>query len=165
MVLTAGLLAWYGNGMSHFRGIVASTKHLQSRGAIVEWYLRSWPQFDQVTRISLQGTQPTAEDLRVLGGLTDLAWLSLARTPVTDDDLARLATLESLQELDLSETAISDAGLMTLARLPHLATVKVGGTKVTPKGVATFVTERPGVNVVLEVTKAHEVKEPATTSY
>lgn len=154
MFLAAGLLAWYSNGMSRYRSIVAATTQLQNQGAIVEWYLQSWPSFDKVTRISLRGTRPTGDDLRVLSGLTDLAWLSLADTWVNDADLAGLDALVNLQELDLSGTPIGDEGLASLARLPRLSVVKVGGTRVTSEGLMKFHNLRPEVTLVVKATGA-----------
>jgi hypothetical protein len=158
MFLAAGLFAWYANGMSRYRTLVAATTQLQRQGAMVEWYLQSWPAFDQVTRISLRGTRPTPDDLRVLSSLTDLAWLSLARTPVEDADLTGLESLVNLQELDLSETAIGDEGLAWLARLPRLGVVKVGGTQVTLDGLMRFHELRPEVVLVVKPTGASEVE-------
>jgi hypothetical protein len=164
MFLTAGLLAWYSNGMSHYRALVAATTQLKTRGAIVEWYLRPWPQFDKVTRISLRGTQPTSDDLRILSGLTDLAWLSLARTPVTDADMAGLGSLVNLQEIDLSETQIGDEGLLMLARLPNLSIVKVGGTRVTVDGLMALHAIRPDLTMVEKATSAFDIEQASSTA-
>lgn len=154
MLLTAVLFAWYANGMSRYRSIVRATDQLQQRKAIVEWHLQAWPRFDEVTRISLRGTEPTAEDLATLGKLTDLAWLSLAKTPFADRDVPMLAGLVNLQELDLSETQVTDEGIQQLAGLPWLSVLKVGGTGVTPAGAERLRSKVPGLEINLTPTQA-----------
>jgi len=156
MFLSAVLFAWYANGMSRYRSIVRATTQLQNRGAIVEWHLQGWPRFDEVTRISMRGTQPTAEDLTTLGSLSDLAWISLARTPLEDRDLQLLEGLVNLQELDLSETRVTDEGIQELAQLPWLSVLKVGGTGVTPAGAERLRSKLPGLEISLTPTQAAE---------
>jgi len=116
-------------------------------------------QLRDLETLDLYGVEMDAEDMRHLGGLTNLRVLVLSRTrtsgsclvhlggmqkleslavrlnSVGDDDLRHLRGLTALRHLDLSCTRIGDAGLKHIAAMRQIETLRLGDTDITDKGL------------------------------
>jgi len=111
----------------------AALAAVQATGALALPLARQSP----LVRVDFQrlGRPLEADDLATLSGLTEqVTWLSLAGTEVSDDDLAQVAALTNLVRLDLSNTGITDAGLAHLAGHGRLEYLNLYGTGVTDEG-------------------------------
>lgn len=108
---------------------------VQATGALALPLARQSP----LVRVDFQriGRPLTGEDFDALGALSEqITWLSLAGTEASDDDLAQVAQLVNLVRLDLSNTGVSDAGLAHLAGHGRLEYLNVYGTGITDEGLA-----------------------------
>ena len=112
----------------------AALAAVQSTGALALPLARQSP----LVRVDFQriGRPLTGDDLALLAGLSEqVTWLSLGGTEVRDDDLAHVAKLVNLVRLDLSNTGITDAGLAHLANHGRLEYLNLYGTAVTDEGL------------------------------
>ncbi len=79
----------------------------------------------------------TDDDLRAIGGITQLKSLDLRDLQITDAGLAHLARLTRLTDLDLTGCpAVTDAGLAHLHGLPALVNLRIYDSQITPTGIA-----------------------------
>jgi len=78
------------------------------------------------------------EDLKSVGQLRYLRFLSLEANPVTDEGVVHLEKLSRLETLNLSNTAITDRSLNVLIKLPKLRDLDVSGTNISADGVKTL---------------------------
>jgi beta-lactamase regulating signal transducer with metallopeptidase domain len=74
-------------------------------------------------------------DAAIIGQLPELSRLSLQRSNVTDEDLQQFKGLKKLTALNLWDAKISDAGVAAIAELSALQTLQLGGTGITDDGL------------------------------
>src|SRR5262249_25118598 len=75
------------------------------------------------------------EDVKVVGELQQLVYLSLMGTQITDAGLAHLKGLARLDKLVLGQTGITDAGLAHLLGMPRLQELGLWDLSITDKGL------------------------------
>jgi beta-lactamase regulating signal transducer with metallopeptidase domain len=92
-------------------------------------------QLPELSRLSLQRSNVTDEDLQQLKGLKKLTALNLWDTKIGDAGVAALAELSTLQNLQLGDTGITDDGLKSIARLTALRELDLARTKITDAGL------------------------------
>lgn len=78
---------------------------------------------EEVTRIDLASTAVTDESLKLLAGLTNLAYLDVSFTKVTHEGLKPLAGLKKLALIQLDDSQVTAAMLGTLREMGMLHTL------------------------------------------
>ncbi|UAY53533.1 FN3 associated domain-containing protein [Ferruginibacter albus] len=92
---------------------------------------------NNIVSLQLNKMPVTDEDLKVIGGFTNLRDLNLSFTAVKGDGLKYLSTLQQLQHLSLSGTAVSISSLKALSQLKKLRSLEIWNTTITTKDLAT----------------------------
>lgn len=86
----------------------------------------------KLSRLWLEDTPLTDDDLAALGTVARLRWVILSGTKITDAGLTHLHSLRKLETLWLDRTDVSDAGVLGLAVLTNLSGVPVRQTRCNP---------------------------------
>ena len=85
------------------------------------------------------GLEFSAEDMREVGKLNNLRWLTIPSAMIGDADMVHLKGLSRLFRLNLAGTSITDAALPAIAKLPRVEWLDLSRTKVTDKGLPLLV--------------------------
>ena len=91
---------------------------------------------NNIVSLQLSKMPVTDEDLKIIGGFSNLRTLNLAFTNIKGEGLQYLAPLQHLQQLSLSGTGVTVNQLKPLAQLKKLKTVELWNTAVTEKDQA-----------------------------
>lgn len=105
------------------------------------------PIAEQITWLDLRNTNIT--DFSSLAKLPNLSRLHLEQSAVTDEDLVHLTGLEHLEYLNLYATEITDEGLKHLEQLPNLKTLYLWQSKVSEAGAQALVQKVSGLEINL----------------
>jgi hypothetical protein len=97
--------------------------------------------------LSLEPCGITDEGIKHLEDLPHLESLRLTHTAITDDGLVVLLKLPQLKNLDLRSTDVSDAAIGVLSQCHRLQTLDLQMTNVTPEGVATLRERLPNCQI------------------
>jgi hypothetical protein len=97
--------------------------------------LASLPERELCTRLWLDSSGVTDDDLKEVAKLNQLQWLALYRSKVTDAGLRHLTGLTKLRRLGLHDTQVSDEGMKEVARLKQLQYLGLGATQVGDAGL------------------------------
>ncbi|HEX5105694.1 MAG TPA: hypothetical protein VFV87_17865, partial [Pirellulaceae bacterium] len=89
----------------------------------------------QIVGLGLAEFELRPGDAAIVGQLPELSRLSLQRSNVTDEDLQQFKALKKLTTLNLWDTKISDAGIAAMSELTSLERLQLGGTDVTDAGL------------------------------
>jgi len=108
----------------------AAQKMLKARGAKL-----NNDDLSNVTRITLDHSDVTDDDLKLLKAIPQLTHLRLSDTGIGDAGLAHLATLTKLRVLKIDKTKVSGQGLKHLAPLTHLTELYMAKTALTDEGL------------------------------
>lgn len=100
---------------------------------IMKGGLKNLSGLKNLTRLNLNYTNTTDEEVADLVALTNLKDLRLANTQITDAGLVSVGKLKELELLYLFGTKVSDAGLQNLKDLKHLRNLMVSSKQVTPQ--------------------------------
>jgi hypothetical protein len=92
--------------------------------------------FDQVIQVygwgpHDDGLRCTDHELKLIGELPAIEYLSLIGSDITDDGMQHVARLANLRELSLVHTSITPSGMAQLAKLDKLETLMLAGEWVT----------------------------------
>jgi hypothetical protein len=98
----------------------------------------SWTRaFPSLTQLDLTAAHINDEDLKVIGGMRQLNFLSLYdASNVTDQGIAHLAGSPSLETLWLSGTQVSDTGIGHVARCHSLTNLGLADTSISDDALA-----------------------------
>ena len=102
---------------------------------------------NRVTKIDLNSTKTTDDDLKLLGSLTALEALDLGKTKITDAGLVHLKGLKNLRSLNLAFDEVTDEGLPHLKGLTKLTSLYLVFTKVTKKGTDELKMAVPDISI------------------
>lgn len=108
---------------------------LNHTGGITPNGLAGLAKANDLTKVSLQGSETTNQHLASIKTLTNVKQIQFLRTSVTGDGLANLAGLTQLEHLDLAGHEIDDASLVHLKGLKSLNSLDLGGSSVTDAGL------------------------------
>ena len=122
-----------------------AVRHVEKLGGKVD--IRPSDSGNRVTKIDLNSTKATDDDLKLLGLLTALESLDLGKTKITDAGLAHLKELKNLRSLNLAFDDVTDAGLVHLKGLTKLESLYLVFTKVTKKGTDELKTALPNLSI------------------
>ncbi|MFK7848937.1 MAG: c-type cytochrome domain-containing protein, partial [Rhodothermales bacterium] len=87
-------------------------------------------QTDQITSLSLVGSEVSDDALFHISQLPDLRSLYLAYTSIDGSGLAYLTNAQALERLNISNTLVTNESIMYLTKLPALREVYLHGTKI-----------------------------------
>jgi hypothetical protein len=93
------------------------------------------PEPELCIRLWLDGSGVTDDNLKEIGGLTQLQWLALYRNELSDAGLKYLTGLKELRRLALSGTHVTDKGMEELTKLKHLQMLAISSTQLTDTGL------------------------------
>lgn len=88
-----------------------------------------------LTKLNLEGSGISDDELRHISGLSRLEELSLSSTRITDDGLNHLNNLPRLKELHLDSTNVTDDGLHYLRDLSNIEVLSLHSTDITDDGL------------------------------
>ena len=108
---------------------------LNHTGGITPNGLAGLAKANDLTKVSLQGSETTNQHLASIKTLTNVKQIQFLRTSVTGDGIINLAGLTQLEYLDLAGHSIDDASLVHLNELKSLNFLDLGGTSVTDAGL------------------------------
>jgi len=117
-----------------------STTRVSDRGAM------HLPRADLLESLDLGGTR--VEDLRPLGGLHHLRFLSLRKLAVDEDDVRHLAGLTALRHLDLGETRVSSDVVPHLDPMTELAELYLDTTSIEDDAVVALAAHHPHLRLL-----------------
>ncbi|MEZ4826196.1 MAG: c-type cytochrome domain-containing protein [Bacteroidia bacterium] len=103
------------------------------------------PLAQQITWLDLR--YASIEDYSVLAQLPNLSRLHLEQTAVTDQDLAHLSGLKHLEYLNLYGTGITNEGLRHLENLTELKSLYLWQTKVDKAAAEALMAKIPGLTI------------------
>ena len=75
------------------------------------------------------------DDLKVVGALVNLKWLSINNTEITDAALAHAADLPKLEVLNLDDTGVGDGALEHVGKITTLKRLHLNHTRVSNEGL------------------------------
>lgn len=93
----------------------------------------------RLTRLTLQGSNVSDDDLRHLARLTNLEELNLWHTGVGDAGVTSISGMTTLKSLQLGDTRITDAAVRELSKLTELRQLALARTKITDDGLKSLV--------------------------
>ncbi|MFT6809303.1 MAG: putative membrane protein [Saprospiraceae bacterium] len=105
---------------------------------------------DYIIYLDLGGEDIKRNDWEELAQLTNLSRLKLNNSSITDDQLEFVKELKNLESLNLYGTMITDESVIHLAQLTGLKRVYLWNTKFTPEGVAELQEALPELEIVFE---------------
>jgi serine/threonine protein kinase len=106
-----------------------------------------------LTRLNLQGSNISDDDLRHLSRLTNLEELNLWHTRIGNAGVAAIVGMTSLKSLQLGDTKITDSALPDLGKLTELRQLALARTKITDEGLKSLVTLKHLVGLKLSETR------------
>ena len=126
--------------IKEFWGAVAALPRLESLFAAQDWVTGDLPMQSignhrRLRELTLCEGTIRDENLRGIGKLKALEYLSLAICPVGDETLAEAATLPKLRELKMYNTNVSDVGACHLASSTTLEVLWIDDTQLTDRGL------------------------------
>ena len=111
------------------------------RGALVEVHLNEakflpgelsiLSSYEEITDLSLEGTQLSEEDLTTLAQLPKLEWLNLYQTKIGNTGARILSQSKSIKLLPLGKSGINDQAMLYIGQMKQLTYLGLRGNPVT----------------------------------
>ncbi|MFO1002994.1 MAG: hypothetical protein U0936_21900 [Planctomycetaceae bacterium] len=109
-------------GLSIQKVDLTGNRHVTSAG------LSQLATLQNMTSLTLTGTDLTPENLAIVGSIHSLKELQISSTRADDSVVAKISGISHLQSLDLSATMITPAVGASLGKLLELSVLKLGST-------------------------------------